>query len=117
LLRKRGASFETVRGILRAQSTDVSASTIRRFCSKVLDEDPAIPRKRGRRLKRAPISIRPSEATGDVAQAPRQSQDVNVPGALPAPSSSPSIQPRGPRVARVRMLSTTTPPTSPTTNP
>lgn len=92
LLRKRGASFETVRGILRAQSTDVSASTIRRFCCKVLGEDPAIPRKNGHRLKRAPISIRPSEATGDVAQAPSQSQDVNVPGPLPAPSPSPSIQ-------------------------
>jgi hypothetical protein len=30
-LRKRGASFEIVRGILRAQSIDVIASTVRRF--------------------------------------------------------------------------------------
>ena len=120
-LRQRGASFETLRAILRSQSVEVSETTLRRFCLDVLGEPPVRPtRSSGRTRTRhhAPIPV-PSPAV---------SQDADPAGATsPPPASVPTpaepvedlpSRPRGPRVARVRMMepsssSPSTPPTSP----
>ncbi len=116
-LRKRGGSFETIQAILRARTVGVSRTTLRKFCREVLGETAAPSTKATGRTRRKVAFSPPQRATPEVSSG---SEAHPVPlgplgPALPAPTP-PSLA-RGPRVARVRMLSSSTPTTTSTNNP
>ncbi len=115
-LRERGGSFETIQAILRSKKVEVSRTTIRKFCREVLGEVPAqaakaTPRPRHKVAYGPPQRPAPKVICASLAHQVPSTQEVRTP-----PVPTPTPQARGPRVARVRLLSTSTPTTSPTTN-
>ena len=116
-LRERGGSFETIQAILRSRKVEVSRTTIRNFCGEVLGEARAPSPKATGRLRRKVAYPPPQRPAAEVISGSLAHQVPSADEGPTPPVLTTTPQARGPRVARVRMLSTSTSPTSPTTNP
>jgi hypothetical protein len=115
-LRERGGSFETIQAILRSRMVEVSRTTIRNFCGEVLGETPVTSRKATKRLRPKVPYAPPQRPAPEVISGSLTHQVVSAHEGPTATVPTPTPQVRGPRVARVRMLSSSTSTTSPTTN-
>lgn len=122
-LRQKGASFETVRQILRVRGVTVSESSVRNFCREILGEASAPGRDRRRRVRRiedptpssgnspgtssaippalVPVPEPASESETESASEPA-SAPVPRPDNPPVTNAASHPRPRGPRIANLK---------------
>ena len=97
-LREKGASYAVIADLLREHGVKTSRARVAEYGRTVLEKQK--PRKRRRRTNPAPVATPPA-----IPQTPTSSVlPTNPPGSFPSSYQ----QPRGPRIAKVRMLDGTT---------
>lgn len=80
-LREKGASFETIRQILRTREVTVSESTLRNYCQEVLGEKPSVE-----------VMISRAGRPGGLRKGMRTRVNATAPAAEPIPPATPEPQ-------------------------
>ena len=97
-LRVKGASYAVITDLLRQHGVKTSRARVAEYGRTVLDKQK--PRKRRRPTNHAPLATPPAIPEAPIASV----LPTNPPGSFPSSYQ----RPRGPRIAKVRMLDGTT---------
>ena|SRR2546421_2595273 len=96
-LRHRGASFQTIHQVLRAQGVQTCPTMIRAYCRKVLAEPSQRMSQKSKKSKATPAPSNQTEVAPNVGQ-------IAASVLQPAPATQIGEHSTGPRVAKVEFI-------------